>query len=1505
MLTRTNNRTPLNFNVPRKSYDKHTYMTQYNGIKDSKNVVAVDQSSFADAKNMYVSDNNVLTSRPTIKITDKTNINKIWTFNDYILILDNSLLLSVYDKSMTLKATQQYSLASGATTFKINCIQVEDKIFIYTDLLVGGNPAFYCYIVGSTNIVDAIDYIYIPITKTVINGIEEKYETPNYLTSAEKTRFIYSVVSFVDFAKLIGKSVTINIDNQIYVIDNWTSENEKVLVAAYSGLSQNNMTTNYDTVDIIEKYGITIELKYNNSTKLCYVSFDGKVFYDLPSINFLSNSLPKLSEDGLCVFGFTSSGLARCKIASVTSDILENNTTFTWDVIKYCEREENLVPNMSDSSWCFGSFLSEDVYSYILSSQDPVRKAYISVLYVQWTDGLNDKHLCKQLGTYNTLSYHKMKFYKQSDIVSLPSQQVSPSVIGLLLDKSTSEALGFSEIVTGIGILFINDITSSTTTIKNGDIVYIKNASYKSTSGSTNFTNTGFISNPISYTDKNITAIKLQRWTKNGTLATKDTSTTALKQNDYIQFLPLNIPDSDLTEAEITGKIDNQVSSNYEKIGTIYKEQNGGKITVEYFNKDIHHGYSSDYGQGTTYSNTDTIIYYKNLFDTNNWGRSKVGYIDLPEEFTITRNWTYNPNFGNIIYNENNVEVGYCTGSPLSDVYITIRGAYQLHCTISNGNLYDAYTSEQLGTIDTTNHTITINLKYFYNSTNVYINAKFGLANANIGTIDTTNHTISLYDSYVGIDSPVQFTYSGNYIYYNSSIKGSFVTTKNIYINNRTYTYNLSTGKVYISTTEIGTISFTDGMYYVNINYYINMNQSNLRESTLSDGLGNQVGTIDILYCGLTLDTSYNGCSGSFSTNMNFSKYICKSTRNPIAPCRQMLSSLASDLYQIKISDGITNQELKRGDVVTFEDQSTADEDVSGTVYIDASSLKIDYKKAIQANYYPNGTSQPDINTLKENVNYSKPSSVYYSEYGQPDFNILFVGKTDYLESNYTALSYNIVFAAALKYNNSYYANVINNFNVTWKSNGTTNLPNNGSGLIKINCLEYNNNTYNEIQSTNLQSGYKYFARQFKINETNSVLITDWYYYDIALNKVVYYIVKNNDFNFASNYITVDAVWNIQSPIYVNNYIYYKYNNILYSSYIDAKNQISLDIVSAGDYNQVVFDSKAILDEYFLSFGNLVEITDTRRTEDDNREFLWYLPKLNEFKYVSNISDLHAISSEQVGVFLTDEIWVISLLKTDDNGIDYWKNTKTKLAMGVRAGGNTITSLNGSSTLLSTPRGITEMGLQDFVQSTDQEVTYLSDTIQYLYSYFKDKPIKFALYKYWIFAYTVESKQFLVLDSRYGTWWLWEFKTNIDTILTFNDIMYILSNNKLYKLNYNDDDDYYDDTDIIEWSFTSQKLHFGDINYYKHVKTINVIATGDGRPTCKITTKAFRNHGNPEGEKVVEIKIDDITTYVKVINAMKVNEFQFKFETDIYNVTQIPVKVDNISINYKIKGMVR
>jgi len=1336
MLTRTNNRTPLNFNVPSKSYDKHTYMTQFNGIKDSKNVVAVDQSSFADAKNMYVSDNNVLTSRPTIKITDKTNINKIWTFNDYILILDNSLLLSVYDKSMTVKATQQYSLASGATTFKINCIQVEDKIFIYTDLLVGGNPAFYCYIVGSTNIVDAIDYIYIPITKTIVNDISSDYETVNYLTSAEKTRFIYSAISFVDFEKLLNKKVTVGVDNKYYEIDSWIKGNEDVLVSSYSN------TDNNIYIDTNEANGAIVTLKFNKTTKSISVSFDGIVYYSLPYLDDLVyNSVPYISKDNLCIFAFTKTSLMCCKIAAVTEDLVfNNNTVFQWKAINYLERDENNNVYYSNNNYnnAFGYFLSEDTYTYLICPDTLYNNSFGDtdlMLYAQWNDSINEKFFSTTLQSNASLRYNQqLKMYRYIEDISTG---ISPIVITMLLNDGWTESgfyvNGYSFNGCGIGVIFLKEKESVSNTIYNGDIININASEFNKGVG--DIGNDGYFEN-INTVSGNLTELKIQRWTINGDNAVLDTSTTAIQNNDYIQLVPV--------------------------------------------------GYNNELDTTIDYNLLNGLVYRAFYYNY-----SMLGYLNRIGNLVVP----YMVNGTNIMYQQ------YFENIPNSSINQTAK-------------------------------TITMNNNRTY-------------------TFDTTTLEIKLNNVVVGKILTL----------FNNQVTEFYIV----------YDYDLVNNTIKTGSTTIGSISRT-----------IN-----------NDG-----------YCNLTLDT----ISCEFYPNM-VSKYIAYgiSADNPSSPFRILTEKLKQDTYKITFSS--TN--LTNNTDIVLTDQHNGRENITGKVFKNLSSAEIHYKKAIQFNYN-NGTSQASYDNLMYNCHYYKFSDGY-----SPDYYFTRLSKTE--DNDDTIIKYRIMIAGALEYGSSssgYVANVINDFNIEWHSivgnisipdfpaktrqEGTIESPVIIQQVIKIPCLtNYNANEIIKNQIASYNSGY--FGKIFKINEYNAeTILTDQYLYDVNRAKLIPLIIKGIN---ASGYISSNTFKQI--PIENKDNVFYTYNNILYSTYLGVNKQITLDIVSAGDYNQVVFDSKAILDEYFLSFGNLVEITDTRRTEDDNREFLWYLPKLNEFKYVSNISDLHAISSEQVGVFLTDEIWVISLLKTDDNGIDYWKNTKTKLAMGVRAGGNTITSLSGSSTLLATPRGITEMGLQDFVQSTDQEVTYLSDTIQYLYSYFKDKPIKFALYKYWIFAYTVESKQFLVLDSRYGTWWLWEFKTNIDTILTFNDMMYILSNNKLYKLNYNDDDDYYDDTDIIEWSFTSQKLHFGDINYYKHVKTINVIATGDGRPTCKITTKAFRNHGNPEGEKVVEIKIDDITTYVKVINAMKVNEFQFKFETDIYNVTQIPVKVDNISINYKIKGMVR
>lgn len=68
-MARTFNRYPMSVNTPDKQDIKDYFFNQYNwkGICEDKNYLAVDQYTSADAKNVYVDNEGMLRSRPSLK----------------------------------------------------------------------------------------------------------------------------------------------------------------------------------------------------------------------------------------------------------------------------------------------------------------------------------------------------------------------------------------------------------------------------------------------------------------------------------------------------------------------------------------------------------------------------------------------------------------------------------------------------------------------------------------------------------------------------------------------------------------------------------------------------------------------------------------------------------------------------------------------------------------------------------------------------------------------------------------------------------------------------------------------------------------------------------------------------------------------------------------------------------------------------------------------------------------------------------------------------------------------------------------------------------------------------------------------------------------------------------------------------------------------------------------------------------------------------------------------
>ena len=107
-MARTFNRQPLSVNTPDKKDIKPYFFNHYNwkGIINNKNFLGVDQESFEECNNVYVSTDGLLHSRPSLKKEqivvnlDNTeqelaNIVDIWQFGD-VTVYESKLNSNYY-----------------------------------------------------------------------------------------------------------------------------------------------------------------------------------------------------------------------------------------------------------------------------------------------------------------------------------------------------------------------------------------------------------------------------------------------------------------------------------------------------------------------------------------------------------------------------------------------------------------------------------------------------------------------------------------------------------------------------------------------------------------------------------------------------------------------------------------------------------------------------------------------------------------------------------------------------------------------------------------------------------------------------------------------------------------------------------------------------------------------------------------------------------------------------------------------------------------------------------------------------------------------------------------------------------------------------------------------------------------------------------------------------------------------------------------------------------------
>lgn len=409
------------------------------------------------------------------------------------------------------------------------------------------------------------------------------------------------------------------------------------------------------------------------------------------------------------------------------------------------------------------------------------------------------------------------------------------------------------------------------------------------------------------------------------------------------------------------------------------------------------------------------------------------------------------------------------------------------------------------------------------------------------------------------------------------------------------------------------------------------------------------------------------------------------------------------------------------------------------------------------------------------------------------------------------------------------------------------------------------------------------YANNIKVTN-NKKYITNRTYYD---NESFSYIPAGN--NDTTSYNT----------LFLGTYAYVELANTLYTT--EPINTIVVDYYTTGETKIFVPDLVLKLNDYFFVDGKTIYRSKQGGSLDVG-EFEWYFPTNYTQTFEEPILNIHPISVQDFAIFFENSIYYA----TYDDSTGQYLYYKSKIPLGIKKGSEIVTSYDGKYTIFSSQRGLVAMSYQDFISSTEQALTYLSDNIFDYYDKWNVDAIRLTTYKFWLLCYRPTSNIAYLYDMRNSSWWPISIKKLATFAKEINYEFIIIIDNHLYTIN-TSDNNYVDFDGVIDWQIVSQKLHFNATNYVKNIQSITFNAVNDENRsfTFGVQHNLYRSKIDFTKPEILEYKVNVINTFVKRTNYFKVREFQFKLYNDIYNANQLPLSLTNISIKYKITGQVR
>lgn len=1537
MANRTFNRQPFSVPVPR-TRDGFFNHVLFKGLCDNKNDTTVDQQTFSDINNMYVDDANILTSRPPLKFFDgEAYIVDQWLFGDIGLRLHRLLTTAVYadtgepvldefglpvkffafilrcitqdtadSPSQGIYGEKEWLIPVDAIGYdfipKVKHVQIEDKIFTWfggIDFVCFNTAGIFLSSAGKTYpyFENAIKYLYFPIHKLVINGIESDLETKNFLTETYKKRYQYSAISSVNFEKLIGRQVSINLNGREtqnkskHLYDLTVQKNQdKMLIYPYSPIG-----SNYHT-EVIQTQRATVVMRYSVASHIIDISFDGKFFRPLPILEDIVGN-PQLTKDGMWVVAFTQKGLAKCKIvAQETLDFIETEHIFNWIVDPYMRNVlingfPGFIEELDTSFMPVGHFETIDQFAYVFMGPSIYSNltGTVQYVYAEWLSGSNDV-----MWGHNTLidvgtnSYIHMLL---NDDIKIHFRYTAPTL-------NHQDLAGVVSIMTPVLQVFEDDGTT---------ITQIKNCTYNLffTRSEQNINRVLYNDDVLFITDilgnpRNESLSGNQGFVHKLNFSGKDIviEENRIYANDIIAFtpIPMNVSVSDDFSTTISYVIDDVVTYQ-QKVYRCIRESTGPLPT------------NTTYWKALGY---DSYVNFKYSVDGT--------------EYTSKFSWkmAYLLLYRGIRFRIEKLDGSIGAVKPNDRIRITTQEADISYSGVELQNIFGNFPR---GTGDT------VTTWESWTQSGPWVVSRPSPSKIFTGNsiIIGVNDTASISRSRIfgmGINIDVEGDIY-NTIGFGASCRQMDINILTPKIDAETLKYNLVAGYSVIGENSTGVRKNFD--CFLNIEYdYVT--DTFIREEALNIVLGNSQWfkilpnsktVLTDLYLWIDDEILALPQNGELFPLIEDNERLVVNTDNLILALRDVEDNVMvydGNVHKLT-SDGInlSTGQIQSGDLVSYTKGAVTEQDYlqSGLTSNRFIIQKLAVSKDGNWVVVNGGIKSGDLIRL---LAYNKTIILPVGNPGNPYKNPITIQPWVYPTAP-----------------------------IGWKIGDPwpESFP-----------------TYPPITAD---------------SEGN---ILFWKAGDaLPIGPVQMFGITNLNKRVRPLSIDSTGVWyNIDGTLWTSQLS--TENIVELDEYINAELQENKDGTRTRiiNFRSDVPDYSATLNEHYLSFVtrqegyNLLQVTATRRDEDklftdEGRDFLFYLPKINEQKFSKKITNLHTLSDNEMGIFTQDEIWYIQAIKMD-NLIVYTAPIKSKIPIGCRDGSDIITALDGKLIVFTSIRGVTALSPQELVATTEQTISYLSNDIQQKYQGFYNDPvynamfmpnemsityrpiIKIVTYKYWIIFYRYMDREILVFDTRMSSWWVWSTPYPIRSMMVgtkLHILMQIdfspLKDNAIWMppqtptmlgvsfvlADFKNDTTYYDDiienaidgriewipfkngkrrqvyypNKIIYWWLTSQLIHFDEINNYKSIKALNLVAKGDTIQTAKISTKVYRDFYHPETSEVTEIKINDIRTFIQRLNLMRVINFQYKIEADLLNEEQTQIRLNSLSIKYEIKERIR